>query len=188
MDKKQLRDEVRNRLKQIPKQQFKQQCQAISHRLFKTEEWVNAQTVAITISNELEIDTTSIIEQAWLEGKKVAVPKCKSSDKTMTFRYIESFEQLETVYYQLQEPIVEQTEEALQSPFDVMIVPGVVYDKSGYRIGFGGGYYDRYLENYKGLTISLLLEEQLYQNIPHNQLDVPVCLLILPNGVIETNG
>ncbi|MBD3107653.1 5-formyltetrahydrofolate cyclo-ligase [Bacillus sp. AGMB 02131] len=182
MNKKKIRNETREKIISIPEEQFRQQCQFIHKRLFQSVEWLNSDCIAITISTKYEIDTVPIIEQAWAEGKKVAVPKCNPKDRKMTFRYLEHFNQLEKVYNDLQEPVEAFTRTAVMEELDLMIVPGIAFAPNGYRIGFGGGYYDRFLENYRGSTVSLLLPEQLYENIPYEPFDQPVQKLILPNG------
>ena len=99
---------------------------------------------------ENEVNTYPIIEKAWEEGKKVVVPKCNKEARTMSFRKISNFDQLETVYMNLREPIPALTEEVNADEIDLQIVPGVAYTERGERIGYGGGYYDRYLMHYKG--------------------------------------
>lgn len=186
MDKHQLRILIKDRLKGISIKDFENHCNRIHEHLFSASEWVQADTIAITISTDLEIQTSAIIEKAWKENKKVAVPKCNPKDRSMIFRYIQDFSQLETVYYHLQEPIQETTEEAQKTELDLIIVPGLVFDEQGFRIGFGGGYYDRYLQDFKGNTISLLMKEQLCKQVPREEYDIPVRTLILPNGVLTT--
>lgn len=182
MDKKKFRNETRKKLAILSKEEFDKRCQLIYNRLYQSEEWIQSDCIAITISKDLEISTIPIIEQAWIEGKRVAVPKCHPHDKTMTFRFLFDFSQLEKVYNDLQEPIEAITEVALKEELDLIIVPGIAYDRLGYRIGFGGGYYDRFLQNYSGKTISLLFEEQFYNQLPYESFDLPVQKLILPNG------
>ena len=92
-----------------------------------------------------EIPTFHIIEQAWHEGKEVAVPKCNPENKAMEFKKITSFEQLESVYSGLLEPVAETVKVRDQHDLDLLIVPGLAFTKDGYRLGFGGGYYDRFL-------------------------------------------
>lgn len=182
MDKKKFRNETRKKLAILSKEEFDKRCQLIYNRLYQSEEWIQSDCIAITISKDLEISTIPIIKQAWIEGKRVAVPKCHPHDKTMTFRFLFDFSQLEKVYNDLQEPIEAITEVALKEELDLIIVPGIAYDRLGYRIGFGGGYYDRFLQNYGGKTISLLFEEQFYNQLPYESFDLPVQKLILPNG------
>jgi 5-formyltetrahydrofolate cyclo-ligase len=71
------------------------------------------------------------------------------------------------------------------SRIDLMIVPGLAYTREGYRLGFGGGYYDRYLQNYHGKTISLAFNEQLVPNFLVEEHDIPVSEIITNLGVIK---
>ena len=89
----------------------------------------------------------------------------------MTFRQIHNFDQLETVYMNLREPIPVLTEEVDADEIDLQIVPGVAYTERGERIGYGGGYYDRYLLHYKGKTLSLAYNFQMVQHIPVEPFD-----------------
>lgn len=99
----------------------------------------------------------------------------------MFFYAIENFGQLENVYMNLREPIVEETQLVVAEQIDIMIVPGVVFDKKGFRIGFGGGYYDRYLERYNGVTISLAFDTQIVNSVPIEPHDLPVDIIITVN-------
>ena len=76
------------------------------------------------------------------------------------FDLLLSYDNLETVYMDLLEPIIEETVSVAKNEIDLQIVPGVVFSDEGYRIGFGGGYYDRYIMDYKGATLSLAFECQ----------------------------
>lgn len=183
LNKKDIRETIIAQLKEMSSEEFEKQCQLLANQLFSTEEWKKATTIGITIAHAHEINTIPIIEQAWKEGKRVAVPRCIPSEKRMDFRYLEHLNQLEKSHYDLLEPLVDETEAASPEEIDYLIVPGVAFDASGYRIGYGGGYYDRYLQAYKGATVSLLFTNQLLKQIPIEEYDVPVDSLILPNGM-----
>ena len=183
LNKKTIRETAIAQLKEMPSEEFERQCQSLANQLFSTEEWKKTTTIGITIANAHEIYTIPIIEQALEEGKRVAVPRCIPSEKRMDFRYIEHLNQLEKAYYDLLEPIVNETKAASPEEIDYMVVPGVAFDERGYRIGYGGGYYDRYLQDYKGATVSLLFSNQLLKQLPVDEYDVPVDSLILPNGM-----
>ena len=66
-----------------------------------------------------------------------------------------------------------------------MFVPGLCFMKNGYRLGYGGGYYDRYLQNYKGMTVSLAFSDQVVDSLPVESFDIPVEKIVLNNQVIE---
>lgn len=157
----------------------------ILERLYICEEYASAQTIGVTISRFPEVDTYPLIESAWESGKQVAVPKCNPETRVMDFRLITSFDDLETVYMDLKEPVVDKTISIDKGQIDLQIVPGVVYSDEGFRIGFGGGYYDRYLNDFNGDCISLAFEVQTCQEVPIEEHDIPVNKIITENRVIQ---
>ncbi|WP_257345863.1 5-formyltetrahydrofolate cyclo-ligase [Pseudalkalibacillus decolorationis] len=183
MTKKEIRQNIQKQLVKMPKRDKEKLSEQIRGKLFATKEWEAAHTIGVTVSRGTEIDTYSIIRRAWEDGKVVAVPKCHPSDFSMSFHKLESFDQLETVYYGLKEPIIEKVEPVFPEQIDLLIVPGLAYDQGGYRIGFGGGYYDRYLQRYSNRTVSLLLPIQLVHDLPKESFDLPIDCLILPDKV-----
>lgn len=186
MDKITLRNEVKEALAKISEVAYRDLSTTVVEKVLQESYIIEASTIGITISNKPEIDTIQLIEELWKLDKKVAVPKCNPKTREMSFYAIESFAQLETVYMHLREPIPEKCEFVDANEMDVILVPGVVFDKFGYRIGYGGGYYDRYILNYKkGMLISLLFEEQLYEHIPTEAHDCPVDIIVTPTKRID---
>ncbi|WP_332646745.1 5-formyltetrahydrofolate cyclo-ligase [Lysinibacillus sp. 54212] len=178
MDKKTERLKMKKQLNELSKEEYIERSQIIHQKLLQEPSIINAETIALTISNFPEVDTRKLIESLWKLNKRVAVPKCNPKTKEMTFYAIQGFHQLESVYYNLQEPIEERTDKIQQEQMDVIIVPGIVFDKRGLRIGFGGGYYDRYLPTFTGKLISLAFDEQVVAWVPNESYDVPVHLII----------
>ncbi|MDP4169765.1 MAG: 5-formyltetrahydrofolate cyclo-ligase, partial [Bacillota bacterium] len=150
-----LRLELKGILAHIPKPHYEHYSWQIAGRLYEDSDWINAKIIGITISNPPEVDTYQIIRKAWEQGKQIVIPKCYRKDRNMSFRTLTSFEQLETVYSGLYEPIIDETAEMPASQIDLQIVPGLAFDTAGFRLGFGGGYYDRYLKEFTGVTLSL---------------------------------
>ncbi|QUW22249.1 5-formyltetrahydrofolate cyclo-ligase [Sporosarcina sp. Marseille-Q4063] len=184
MKKSIFRNEMIKQLKSMKIQMYKQRSLAIKKNLLNSPEFLNASVIGITISRFPEVDTRPIIEAAWKLGKKIAVPKCENKTREMDFRTINSYDNLETVYLDLQEPIIAETKSVEKDKIDLQIVPGVVYANNGYRIGFGGGYYDRYLMDFKGDAVSLAFEKQTGQMIPFEEHDIPVQKIFTENGII----
>lgn len=184
-EKKLIRKELKERLGLLSKPVYEHYSYIIANTLYKDEDWQNANVIGITISKESEVDTFQIIRKAWEAGKEVAVPKCNPVTKTLSFRKITQFSQLESVYYGLLEPIVEQTMVVKAEDIDLLFVPGLAYTKEGFRLGFGGGYYDRYLTNYKGKTLSLAFHFQVIPQFPIEKHDVPVAKIITNGEVIK---
>lgn len=158
---------------------------AILERLFTCDEYVSAHIIGVTMSRFPEVDTYPLIESAWKSGKQVAVPKCIPGTREMDFRIITSFDDLETVYMDLKEPVVERTISIAKGQIDLQIVPGVVFSDEGYRIGFGGGYYDRYLIDHGGERVSLAFDIQTAQEVPVEEHDIPVNNIFTENRVIQ---
>ncbi|MBB6284859.1 5-formyltetrahydrofolate cyclo-ligase [Geobacillus subterraneus] len=186
MDRKQeLRRRMLDRLRQLSAAEKQAYDRQIAAYLYQWPQWQEAQVIAITVARGTEVDTVPIIERAWQEGKTIGVPKCNPMTKTMTFRRIASFAQLEKAYAGLLEPIEEQTTVIDRGEFDLIIVPGVCFTKTGYRIGYGGGYYDRYLPGVAAATAALAYSFQVVEDIPVEDHDVPVEFMITDRGVIH---
>lgn len=179
-----LRKEMKNKLAGLG-HLYDEWSKNISGNLFSHSDWQCASTVALTISRRPEVDTYPIIERAWQEGKKVAVPKCLPKEKQLDFRLLDNFNQLEVVYYGLKEPKQDETETVSPAAIDLVIVPGLIYEPRGYRIGFGGGYYDRFLESYNGKTIALAFSLQVADKLPVEPFDIPVQSIITEEKVIR---
>ena len=183
--KKKVRNKIKASLEQLSDEKRVEYTNQISIQLFQLSEWKRAKVIGITIAIPPEVSTLHIIEQAWREGKKVVIPKCNPENKTMQFKEITSFEQLESVYSGLLEP-VEATLKANAEEIDLLIVPGLAFTKDGYRLGFGGGYYDRFLSSYKGTTIALAYECQLIDKLPLELHDIPVQQVVTADKVFRT--
>ncbi|MEH7086164.1 5-formyltetrahydrofolate cyclo-ligase [Neobacillus drentensis] len=180
-----IRKDMKEQLSSLTKLLYEDYSNNIAGRLYDDQDWKEAQVIGITISKKPEVDTYQIIERAWELGKQVVVPKCDPKEKKMTFRRITDFSQLETVYYGLLEPIESLTNPMSADRIDLIIVPGLAYTREGYRLGFGGGYYDRYLQNYNGKTLSLAFAEQLVPQFHVEEHDIPVSKIITNNEVIK---
>lgn len=187
-EKVRLRKQIIEHMNSLSEERYTTLSEQIAFSLYAQKEWAEAKTVGITISMENEVNTYAIIEKAWEEGKKVVVPKCNKETRTMSFRQISNFDQLEIVYMNLREPIPARTEEVNADDIDLQIVPGVAYTERGERIGYGGGYYDRYLLHYKGKTLSLAYSFQIVEHIPVEPFDKNVEKIITEKGTMVKNG
>jgi len=154
--------------------------------LFESDLWKNADSIGVTVSSGREWDTRTIIERAWDEGKTVCVPKSIHETKDLHFYEISSFRQLEKGYFGLEEPLPEKTTRREPEDLDLMIVPGLIFTPAGYRIGYGGGYFDRLLAGFNKPTVSLLHSNQIVESFPIEAHDVPVDFLITEQGLKKT--
>lgn len=157
--KKSLRELGIQELKKIATSGHKQEKERkLYQKLFQSDEWKHAHVIGLTISNEIEVATKPIIEVAWKEKKTVLVPKT-GPNRQMKFFQIDGTTKFEKTKFGVFEPISDRF--FAPDNIDLLLVPGLVYHPLGYRIGFGGGYYDRYLANYNNQTCSLVFQEQL---------------------------
>lgn len=156
--KKELRQAYIARLQQLDLNTRLNEERRLASLLYDQPEWGKAKTIALTLSQSFEIDTAPIILHARHKGQQVVVPR------TLPHRQMEFVELNEdTDFDETTFGVLEPHDGRVYSPaeIDLMIVPGVAFTASGHRLGFGGGYYDRYLQNYSGKTISLALTTQL---------------------------
>ena len=185
MDKSNLRKSIRQQLETLEQNEYHTYSEQIKNRFFANKLVEKSTTIGLTISSFPEVDTEGIIRELWNRNKTVVVPKCSPKKRSMTFYKLESFDQLETVYMQLLEPNPLITEPVSSDDIDLLVVPGVVYSKPGYRVGYGGGYYDRFLSNYNGATISLAFDMQIKESIEREEFDLPVDTILTPTETIR---
>ncbi|WP_277587222.1 5-formyltetrahydrofolate cyclo-ligase [Psychrobacillus antarcticus] len=183
MTKKLMRNDMKEKLIFLDEVAYTNYSKQIEDQFFQYVANSNVSTIGITISNFPEVDTWSIIKKLWSLGKNVVVPKCSPLDRSMVFYQIESFDQLEQVYMHLREPNPHLSRAVTPQEIDMLVVPGIVYSEKGYRIGYGGGYYDRFLVNYKGDTLSLAFDIQVVKYVECDVFDLPVDKIITPNTV-----
>jgi 5-formyltetrahydrofolate cyclo-ligase len=181
-----IRKQMKEKLEELSKPLYEDYSYRISKALFEDTGWKQANVIGITVSKQPEVDTYQIIRKAWELGKQVVVPKCIPSKKQLTFRTLTEFSQLESVFFGLLEPIEALTAETSSKDIDLLIVPGLAYTTKGYRLGFGGGYYDRFLSDYTGKTLSLAFHFQVIPQFTIEKHDLPVSKIITDIEVMHT--
>jgi 5-formyltetrahydrofolate cyclo-ligase len=137
-----------------------------------------------------EIDIRPVAEAALAAGKKIAFPRCNPEDHTMIFHYVSSLSELCPGSYNIMEPSAELpafTPETAETASVVCIVPAVVFDKKGFRIGYGGGYYDRYLAGFRGTKIGFAYRDFIVNSVPHGRFDLTVDVMITERGLYAKN-
>ncbi|MFD1864078.1 5-formyltetrahydrofolate cyclo-ligase [Planococcus chinensis] len=188
MEKVAHRKKVLEELAKMSPEEHHEKSRRIISNLMNDPAFIAADIIGLTISSFPEVDTKELIRSIWASGKKAAVPKCLPKSRGMDFYIIEDWNQLEVVYMHLQEPKTDEAQFVPPHGIGLMVVPGVVFSKDGYRIGFGGGYYDRYLAGYTGETRSLAFDVQLAEAIAEEPHDVPVGGIYTESGFIDTKG
>ncbi len=136
------------------------------------------ETLLTFVSTKIEVDTFSLIKKALKDGKKVAVPKCIDNTRLMDFYLIESLDQLEVATFSVLEPIISKCEKLTDFSNSICLVPGLAFDQYGYRLGYGKGYYDRFLSNYSCKRIGICYCNCTLNRLINGRFDQKVDLLI----------
>ena len=154
--KKELRQTVLNQMKKLSGKEKKQADSWLTQRLLSSVAYQKSQVIATYLSMPHEVSTAAFIRQAQLDGKRVLVPKTYGQGRMIFVDYDES--RLQKSSFGLMEPISEEAVD--KTEIDLIHVPGVVFNSQGFRIGYGGGYYDRYLADFAGASISSIYSFQ----------------------------
>ena len=176
--KSELRKQVLQEMKVIPQKQKNTMDRALTDRLLHHPFYREAKVIATYLSFPHEIQTQELIDQALRDGKKVLIPKTYPKGR-MEFVVYDP-QQLAKTSFGLLEPQGD-LEVVDTSQVDLIHVPGLAFTTEGYRIGYGGGYYDRYLENFAGQTMSTIYPCQI-QNFNSEDHDVPVQEVLIYEG------
>ena len=176
--KSELRKQVLKEMKALPREQKQFIDQALTERLLHHPFYQEAKVIASYLSFPHEFQTQELIEQALKDGKKVLIPKTYPKGR-MDFVVYDP-QQLVKTSFGLLEP-QGNLEVVDASQIDLIHVPGLAFTTEGYRIGYGGGYYDRYLEHFPGHTLSTIYPCQIQDFIPENH-DIPVQEVLIDEG------
>ncbi len=160
--------------------------EAIAQQVRRLWQYEKNDTLLVYVSTPIEVDTHAIIEQALRDGKKVAVPRCVSGTRNMEFYFIRSLDDLEPGSFGVLEPNPDKTELMTDFSRGLCIVPAFSYDWSGYRLGYGKGYYDRFLSRFEGNIIGVCYSSCVQRSLPHGRYDRPVELLVTENYLRRT--
>jgi len=140
-----------------------------------------SRSIFVYVSFLGEVDTHKIIKRN-LHSKIIYAPSLNSKSTTIAPSRLKSWSDLKKGTYGILEPKNGPTFDV--NAIDMCIIPGAAWDKNGHRIGFGKGYYDRFLQNYKGIKVGLAYDFQIVKNIPADKHDIAVDYIITDRGII----
>ena len=175
MDKKELRNKIREQKRAMTPQQIESASQKLVELFLATEQYRQAKTIYGYLPYNQEVRTVPLLEQALADGKKVAVPKIYGDE--MRFIYLPDLNQVEKGYSGIPEPIEDGP--LGDDPTALVLMPGMAFDEEGHRIGYGGGFYDKFLANEPDHpTIALCYDFQIVKELPTEDFDIPVDLVL----------
>lgn len=143
--KKALRAEFKKVRTEMEPELKSKRDSSIFSRIISTNAYKDADTVLTYVSTGIEVDTIMLIEKALADGKTVAVPRCVDGTRDMDFYCIKGMDDLEKHTFGVLEPVPEKCRKLEYFGDALCIIPGLSFDMTGYRLGYGGGYYDRFL-------------------------------------------
>ena len=185
--KKLLRNKILRRRDKLPPEERQVKSRIIETSLFNLPDIISAQNIFFYVSFRSEVQTHEIIRAVLASGKTVTVPVTDMKQRRLVLSRIESFEDdLAPGTMGILEPGPEKLRPVPAQQVDVVITPGAVFCEKGWRIGYGGGFYDRFLSEFKKMSYALAFELQVVQDVPYDlRYDVGVDYIITENRVIS---
>ena len=182
LKKQKLREEILKRLHSISKEEKEKKGKALKNKLFSLKEFKKAKCVMFYVSKHYEVNTHEMIDESIVMGKKVVVPVTLKEEKMLKPSELRDREkELIKGHYGIHQPREEHIRLVSLEEVDLMVVPGLAFDKSGHRLGHGGGYYDRFLEKAPPtiFTVGLAFDFQIMDELPRHDTDIPVDKVII---------
>ena len=171
MDKKQLRQTIRQRKRAMTEEEVQRRSAALGQLLVASPAYLAAKTIYGYLPYNQEVRTVPMLRQALADGKRVAVPKVYGEQ--MKFIYLEDLSQVAKGYAGIPEPIADGP--VAQDETALVLMPGLAFDPQGHRIGYGGGFYDKFLSaepNHP--TLALCYDFQVLPRLDTEAHDIPV--------------
>lgn len=167
--KKEIRAAVKKSRREAKPSVIRADSDKICDAFLALPEYKKADCVFAYMDCKNEVETKKVIEQCWKDKKTVAVPKVFG--EIMRYYAITSYDDLEEGYFGIREPKSEELEEVIREN-GLMILPGVAFDEARHRVGYGGGFYDRYLEQHPDMKkIAFAFEFQVFPKVPFETFD-----------------
>lgn len=181
MEKEKLREYAIGTRNALPKTWRREADEKIAKLLFKSSLFQSCPTIFCYVSRSDEIDTRKIIEYSLAADKKIAVPRTYREERKMEFVKIESLQELKLGKFGILEPS-ETCRVQTATETTLCLIPALCVDNNGHRLGFGGGYYDRFLKNFPGKTVVLVYEFLSKSRFPIEAHDVAAGNILTEKG------
>lgn len=175
MDKSLLRKQIQERKRAMTEEQITSASARLGESFFASDAYQFAKTIYGYLPYNQEVHTIPMLEQALRDGKRVAVPKVFGDE--MKFIYMTNFSRVDKGYAGIPEPIDDGP--VADDPTALVLMPGLAFDIQGHRIGYGGGFYDRFLATEPNHpTLALCYDFQMVEHLETEAFDVPVDCVI----------
>ena len=175
MDKKTLRASIRAQKRAMTEEMIVEKSEKLGQLFRNSESYQKANSIYGYLPYNQEVRTVAMLEQAIRDGKRVAVPKCYGEE--MRFIWMDDLSQVEKGYAGIPEPVADGP--VADDETALVLMPGLAFDPQGHRIGYGGGFYDRFLAAEPGHpTLALCYDFQMLPHLETEEFDIPVDAVI----------
>lgn len=171
MNKQELRRAIRERKRAMTEEEIVERSNALAEKFYNTPAYQAASTIYGYLPYNQEVRTVPMLQRALDEGKRVAVPKVYGEE--MRFIYLDDLTQVSKGYAGIPEPIADAP--VAEDKQALVLMPGLAFDPQGHRIGYGGGFYDKFLaKEPHHPTLALCYEFQVQAHLDTEEFDIPV--------------
>lgn len=182
--KKELRAKYR-KMRENMNPDVKSACDAaILQRITNASFYKEARMLLCFVSTSIEVDTRKLIQHAFSQRKTVAVPKCLDRSGHMAFFIINSLDELKEDMFGLLEPDPQIHPQVTDFSGALCVLPAFAFDTEGFRIGFGKGYYDRFLQRFDGVKAGICYSSCMANELPHGRYDVPADYIVTSKYIL----
>jgi 5-formyltetrahydrofolate cyclo-ligase len=185
VDKKELRREILKMRNAMPPEERAAKSAIITNRLTELDDIRRASTIMVFVNFGSEVETDGLISRGWELGKRIIAPLCFPETREMDPCIIKDFSDLEIGNYGIREPKADCAPVVPHEEIDVVLIPAVAFDRQRQRIGYGGGYYDRFLPKAPRATrIGVVFSCQIIAEVSVGPYDIPAQMIVTEEGVI----
>ena len=171
MNKQELRKSIREQKRAMTLEQIEEKSARLGELFAASEMYKKAKTIYGYMPYNQEVRTVAMLERALQDGKRVAIPKCYGDE--MRFIFIDDLSKVEKGYANIPEPIAD--EPIADDETALVLMPGLAFDPQGHRIGYGGGFYDKFLAKEPNHpTLALCYDFQMQDHLETEEFDIPV--------------
>lgn len=175
MDKRELRAMIRTQKRAMTNEMITEKSRVLGALFAESEAYRNARSIYGYLPYNQEVRTVPMLERAIRDGKRVAVPKVFGDE--MKFIWLDNLERVEKGYSGIPEPIDDGP--VADDPNALVLMPGLAFDREGHRIGYGGGFYDKFLATEpEHPTVALCYDFQILEHLDTEAFDIPVDLVL----------
>lgn len=187
-EKQEIRQKILSLRNNLSPDNVSLKSKLIKNRLFQVPEFKNAEWIMLYLSFNNEVRTDQIIKELLMCRKKLLVPAIVEKSKNLIACQIFSFEKdLKRGYFGISEPVENLKIPVDPKKIDLIVIPGIAFDVNGNRVGFGRGYYDRFLKKLgrKTISIALAYDFQILKTVPSQKNDIPVSIIVSEKQTIR---